>query len=404
MRYQKRLFKIMLVLIAVASSGSVLAKKPDGTTIWVNSDLTQEEVVSGLSGADLTKDEMLGSDTAKMFSDSSRDTCRAVLQHAVNVYATEFSVDEKKAWAYAKACGSSGSSQNLAIDIVIEEMPIGMSGGSESREKWCNENSSYQNNYRAAQKVENRVFATAIVNWRQCMQAKEKNLVTEVNVSTTDTVFNFNVTNRTPHNEDITSVNIISDLGEGITCDQEPTKNQPIEIGPSQTKSILCWREFVSVERKGQKFEVLPSGTITFSNTLSPFFYTFNEQFKNEATPEPDIPRKIAMPLTGQHIGTKGYWQGGARHKLLYCKNRIDVPPSGYELVEVTSRREERVVSMAKPRGRCGASPFCDSAGEFCNEVYFGVACNINKEWHDWYKSWAAENGVAYSEESVCRI
>ena len=387
---------------------SLLLADADPDVMWVNLPLEQKEIDSlnekGLMARKLSKEEMKTLEFSipkPAAAPGEEDSCRAVLEHAVHVYASEFSVDDKKAWTYAKKCGSSAGSSNIGVDIIIEEMPIGLSAGEQSREQWCNTNESYRTRYQAYQKLENRVFATAISNWRQCMLAKQNNLFTTVNVSTTDTVFQFNVKNGTAHNENITRVSVLSDLGEGISCSPEVSDDDPIVVGPNQTKSILCSREFVEVVRSGESYEVLPAGTITFDNTLSPFFYTFNERFKTDDVPDPEIPPKLIVRLDGQHIATRGYWAGGRASSMLYCSTRIDIPQAGYELVEVTGRREERA-PFGQPRGRCGRAPYCDSHNEFCNEVYFGKSCFINKEWHDWYKAWATQHGVGYSKESVC--
>jgi hypothetical protein len=327
--------------------------------------------------------------------DQTASTCDAVLVHAAKVYASEYSLDDQKSWAYAKKCGSSSSSSNFAVNLVIEEMPLGLSGGRAAEDKWCNENSSYATRTQGYQKIENKVMALAIQNWGQCMEAAQNNLHTRVNVSITDTVFQFKIKNGTDEIRSITAVSANSDEGSGLSCDSQ---RLPLQIKPNQVATFNCVRSYVDVTRGGARFQVLPGGTITFANNISPYFYSFKERFKVDAMPDPAIPPKILVSLNGAHLGTRAYWSGGRHSSLRHCPGvPINQPREGVDLVEIGSY-EKRTFG----RGQCATEPYCDSHNEFCREVFYTQACFVNKAWHEWYKTEMEKLGVAYSREAVC--
>ncbi|WP_405237564.1 hypothetical protein [Lentisalinibacter orientalis] len=324
--------------------------------------------------------------------------CEAVLTHAANVYAREFSLDDKKSWVYAKKCGSSSGSSSAGIDLLVGKLPVGFSGSRQEQAKWCNENERYSRRTQGYERIENQVMATAIQNWSQCIEAYASNLIIRVSPSLDDNVFQFRIKNGTNNRQKLTSLSVISNEGRGVTCDTSIPPD--IEIRPAEYHSFVCQRTYVEVERLGEPYKVLPGGSISIGNPLSPYLYSFEERYKDGLIPEPDIVKTV-FRLDGQHIATKGYWGGGAAHAMLYCGGVIpnDKPRPGFDLIDM-GKREVRVAG----RGLCGRAPHCDSHNEFCQEVFWVKGCYINKVWHDWYKDKIAQSNIAYSKEAVCAV
>ena len=332
----------------------------------------------------------------KAGNENSPSVCNAVLQHAANVYASEFSIDDKKSWVYQKKCGSSSRSSNTGIDLIVDALSLGFSDNQAEQAKWCNEHESYSSRVQGYQRLENRVMATAIQNWSQCIDAYSQNLFVHVTPSLDDNVFQFRVKNGTDVPRVLTGLGVISNEGTGLTCDSKIPPN--VTIKPSQWHSFVCQRNYVTVQRDGKPYEVLPGGSISVANNLSPYLYSFRERFRNDDVPTEKIVKRVFV-LDGQHIATKGYWSEGRRSAILYCSGAVpnDQPRVGFDLIDM-GKREVR----SQGRGACPRAGFCDSHGEFCNELFWVKGCYINKEWHEWYKGEIARVGIAYSGEAVC--
>ena len=78
------------------------------------------------------------------------------------------------------------------------------------------------------------------------------------------------------------------------------------------------------------------------------------------------------IPVPEKVFATRAYWAGGALNHVLTCSplaGSID----GYTIL--WSNREVR----ATRQGVCGVAPYCDSGGEFCDDMY-AVGCYVRSD------------------------
>lgn len=323
----------------------------------------------------------------------AEDSCKDILVYAARNYMQRFSTEQKEAWVYSKKCSSSSSSAGL--DMLVEAVPIGANISDSSQS--CNDSQRLDAYRSVVESIDSTVSVPALQNWSSCMEAFSRNLVTKVQ-RPNDATIQLTLKNGTPYVENLTEVLVQSDENSGIVCTSAPKLDQPRELQPARDVLVNCTRSYVDVRRKGMDYKVLPGGSITVVTSLSSYSYGFTEIFHEEITPPEKIPQRIVLSLAGNHVGTHAYWGGGSQ--LLQCSS-VEPPGPNFELV-VIGTREEPVRDFKNRRGRCGAAPYCDSAGERCSEVYYTAACYINKEWHKWYKSDALQRGIPYAKESVC--
>ncbi len=330
------------------------------------------------------------------------DRCRDVLVYAANNYFYQYSDEDKKAWVYSKKCHASTDSTGAGMDVLVEAVPIGFSFTDSNTTQWCKDNSRLDAYRLVAEQINRSVSVPSVQNWASCIEAKSNKLDTEVR-HTSDQTIQLLLTNRTGTVEQLTDVFVHSKENAGLSCKPIPQSGTPKDLPLNREVLINCTRDPVDVLRNGTNFKVFPGGSVTAVTTLTSYLYSFPEQFVKDATPPttPTTPPRHVLHLDGMHLGTKAYWAGGTASQLLPCA-KLDAPAPNFELVSV-STREERVRGM-NPRGICGTPPYCDSAGEWCSEVYYEKACFINREWHEWYRAQSAHDGIPYSADSVCGV
>lgn len=322
---------------------------------------------------------------------AAAEACEAVLTHAARNYMSRFNMEQRKAWVYSKKCGA--SSDSAGLDLLVYNVPI--SGSYDGTDQWCEDNRRLDAYLSVANVIESTVSAPAIAAWTSCMRARSQHLEIEHRFSPDGMTIQFVLKNRTPHEEALTRVSIQSHEDSGIVCAPTPTPGAPEKLLVNREVLVDCKRAYVDVVRNGANYRLLPAGSITVDTSLTSYLYSFPEKFHEQSTP-PTAPARIALSLNGMHLGTRAYWSDGAHSQMLGCFTAASPGPD-FEIV-VLGTREVPAIG----RGICGTSPYCDSAGESCREVYYASACYINREWHDWYKADSQQRGVPYSKESVC--
>lgn len=330
----------------------------------------------------------------------AQDSCKDVLVYAARNYMSRFSLDERKAWVYAQKCGGSTSSTSAGLDMLVEAVPIGVNVSNSNQKQWCEDNRRLDVYRAIVESIDSTVSIPAVQNWASCMEAYSRDLITRVRITPDEETIHLLLKNNTANLESLTGVFVHSKENAGLTCSPSPQPGNPDTLQMNREFLINCTRLPIDVVRKGSSYKVLTGGSITAVTTLSSYLYSFPERFVEDVTPTTTPPQRQALSLKGMHAGTKAYWSGGAASQLLPCA-KIDPPAPNFELIEI-STREERVKGFGNPRGICGTPPYCDSAGEFCAEVYYTKACFINREWHEWYRAQNLSNNIPYSAESVC--
>lgn len=330
---------------------------------------------------------------------TAEDSCKDVLVYAARNYMSRFSMDERKAWVYAQKCGGTASSTNAGMDMLVEAVPIGVSLSRSNQRQWCEENKRLDTYRSVAESIDSTVSIPAVQSWASCMEVYSRGLVTRIRVTPDEETIQLLLTNETANQEQLTGVFVHSRENDGITCSPSPQPGSPDDLRLNREFLVNCARSAVDVVRNGNHYQVLPGGSITAITTLGSYLYSFPERFVEVVTPSV-APQRQALSLNGMHVGTKAYWAGGAASQLISCA-RIEPPAPNFELIEIGTR-EERVRGLGNPRGICGTPPYCDSAGEYCAEVYYTKACFINREWHEWYRAQSLSNNIPYSAESVC--
>ncbi len=106
-------------------------------------------------------------------------------------------------------------------------------------------------------------------------------------------------------------------------------------------------------------------------------------------------PIRYAVPLRDYALRSRGFWDGGRQHTPFNC---ADAVPTGMERIEL--QVETRNTGKSRT---CGVpSPYCDSAGEFCEVDILVRGCYVNRVWLDYYRELARRESLPFSNESVC--
>lgn len=327
----------------------------------------------------------------------AQDACRDVLVYAARNWLTTFSREEQQAWAYFAACKKTDGALSAGVEALVEGVPVVGSLSASKREEWCKNNQRLEAYSSAYSRVQSTVSETAVNNWLSCTEAAQKSLTTRARFSPNEALLQLAMTNGTPEVRRITRLVVQTEFPDAIRCEPEPTWWRSVSLPPAATVSLDCTRSYVRVNRGGQNYEVLPAGSISINNGLSPFIFGFPERFKEESVPR-GKPERILFRLDGMHVGTNAYWAGGGSVELQRCFNLA--VPEGFTLVEISTR--EAVPTGLGGRGLCGQPPMCDGYREYCRELFYVKACLVNDAWHNWYKTDIAKVDVPYSKETVC--
>jgi hypothetical protein len=103
---------------------------------------------------------------------------------------------------------------------------------------------------------------------------------------------------------------------------------------------------------------------------------------------------------------THGYWSGGSRKRVFNCVPALG-SKKGKTLIGGKLSAEVRLdlgnfgSYGTGPRG-CAPSPFCDSAGEFCNVQSRAAGCYVNTAWYNWYTERQKRLSLPVSQTEIC--
>lgn len=124
---------------------------------------------------------------------------------------------------------------------------------------------------------------------------------------------------------------------------------------------------------------------------------------------ELDGPNRIVelIPAAKEAI-THGYWAGGTQVRSFNCVTPAS-PKSGFTIFGAQLSAKFRfnnsnwkAVGASSFRG-CAPAPFCDSAGEFCENQSRAAGCYVNNVWFEWKKRRVARDKSPLNYNTVCK-
>jgi hypothetical protein len=313
----------------------------------------------------------------------AQNMCDSILQHGI--YDKANILDQKSKYKLVKDIYCKSSDTNFGLDVLSESIDesLNLSLTNKNKENFCSSKYEEINNNSSFNSIISKVSATITEAWSECIK---NNYGTSHYIETTTDPSKFTykilfLSDGEPYETEILSWNI---SGTNSCKDALPKVGQ--QIG-SSGYLIQCNRN--------------PKETVLISANVK----TGGKNIKGVELPayvvskptKKQLPKRTIFNLSGQLYKSIGYWAHGTHKNTFNCK--LDIP-KGYELVVVSTKSQ----NIGKKRGVCITNQdYCNSAGEYCVEVFFDKACYVNSEWHSWYKEHTKQFGIPYNKKTVCQ-